>query len=321
MHAIVQNGYGSPDVLGMAELDRPAVAANQVLIEVRAAGVDRGVWHFTVGEPYVARLFLGLRGPTNRIAGMDVAGTVVAVGGAVTRFAVGDEVFGVGKGSFAEYAVAREDQIAHKPAGMSFEQAAVLSVSGVTALQGVRDAGRVQAGQRVLVVGASGGVGTYAVQVAKALGAHVTGVGSTSKLDLVRSIGADSVIDYTRADFADGGRRYDVIVDIGGSSALSRLRRALAPRGTLVVVGGEDAGRWFGLGRQLRMLVLSPFVRQRLTMIIAKQRHADMETLAQLVESGGIRPVVGAVYPLAEAPEAVRQLAAGQARGKIVLTV
>jgi NADPH:quinone reductase-like Zn-dependent oxidoreductase len=319
MRAIVQNGYGTADVLRMAEIDRPTIAADEVFVRVRAAGVDRGVWHFMAGEPYAVRLGLGK--PRNRVAGMDLAGTVVAVGDRVTRFAVGDEVFGVGKGSFAEYAAAREDKLAHKPAGLSFEQAAVIAVSGVTALQGVRDIGRVRAGQQVLVIGASGGVGTYAVQLAKAFGATVTGVCSTAKVDLVRSIGADDVIDYTRTDIADGGRRYDLIMDIGGLHRLSRLRRALTPRGTLVVTGGEGGGKWLGVGRPLRAVMLSVVVRQRLAMFIAKQRYTDMETLRGLIEAGQVTPVVGATYPLAEAPETLRQLAAGQARGKIAITI
>jgi NADPH:quinone reductase-like Zn-dependent oxidoreductase len=319
MHAIVQNGYGSADVLRMTEIDQPTIAADEVLVRVHAAGVDRGVWHFMAGKPYAARLALGM--PRNRVAGMDVAGTVVKVGDHVTRFAVGDEVFGVGKGSFAEYAAAREDKLAKKPAGLSFEQAAVIAVSGVTALQGLRDSGRVKAGQHVLVIGASGGVGTYAVQLAKAFGAQVTGVCGTAKVDLVRSIGADHVIDYTSGDFADGSRQYDLIMDIGGLASLSRLRRALTPRGTLVVTGGEGGGRWLGTGRPFSALMLSVFVHQRLTMFIARQRHTDMETLSGLIESGQLTPVVGATYPLAQAPEAVRQLAAGRARGKIAVTV
>jgi NADPH:quinone reductase-like Zn-dependent oxidoreductase len=252
---------------------------------------------------------------------MDVAGTIVAVGDDVTRFKVGDDVFGVGRGSFAEYTAAHENKLARKPAGLSFEQAAVIAVSGVTALQGIRDAGRVREGQRVLVIGASGGVGTYAVQLAKAFGAKVTGVCSTAKVDLVRSIGADEVIDYTEADFADGGRHYDVIMDIGGLSRFSRLRRALTPRGTLVITGGEGGGEWLGTGRVFHALALSPFVRQRLTAFIAQQRHTDMETLRGLIEAGRVMPVVGATYPLAEAPEALRQLEAGQARGKIAITI
>jgi NADPH:quinone reductase-like Zn-dependent oxidoreductase len=321
MRAIVQNGYGSPDVLQEAEIGRPGIAAGEVLVRVRAAGVDRGVHHFMAGEPYAVRLGLGLRGPRGRVAGMDVAGTVVAVGARVTRFAVGDDVFGVGRGSFAEYTAASEDKLAHKPAGLTFEQAAVIAVSGVTALRGVRDAGRVRAGQHVLVIGASGGVGTYAVQLAKAFGAEVTGVCSTQKTDLVRSIGADHVLDYTRDDFADGARRYDVIIDIAGDSPLSRLRRALAPRGTLVIAGGEVGGKVLGMGRQVRARLVSVFVRQQLTSYIAMPRGTDLEALSELIEAGKVSPVVGAVYPLAQAPDAMRLLESGGARGKIAVTV
>jgi NADPH:quinone reductase-like Zn-dependent oxidoreductase len=321
MLAIVQDGYGSPEVLRAAEIDRPAAAAGEVLVRVRAAGVDRGTWHVMAGRPYAVRLALGLRRPRFPVAGMDGAGTVVAVGDGVTGFSAGDEVFGVLRGSFAEYAAARVRTLAPKPAGLSFEQAAVVAVSGVTALQAVRDAGRVQAGQHVLVVGASGGVGTYAVQLAKAFGAEVTGVCSAAKADLVRSIGADHVIDYTATDFTDGDRRYDVILFINGTAGVARLRRVLAPRGTLVVAGGEDGGGWLGLGRQLRALALSPFVRQRLNTFIAQQRRADLHTLSALIEAGKVTPVVGTSYPLAQVPEAVRQLMAGQARGKIAITV
>lgn len=318
MKAIVQNGYGSADVLRMAEIDRPSIAADEVLVEVRAAGVDRGTWHLMTGEPYAIRLALGPH-PRNLVVGMDMAGVVTAVGADVTRFAVGDEVFGVGRGSFAEYAAAKAGKLAHKPAALSFEPAAVLGVSGTTALQGLRDTGHVRHGQHVLVIGASGGVGTYAVQLAKAFGAQVTGVCSTAKVDLVRSIGADHVIDHTRADFADAGP-FDLIMDIGGNSRLSRLRRALTPRGTLVVTGGVK-GRWLGMRRSLGAVALSPFVRQRLTMFIAKQNHADLETLCQFVESGRVTPVVGAIYSLPEAPDAMRLLAGGRARGKIAITV
>ncbi|MEY9930001.1 NADPH:quinone reductase-like Zn-dependent oxidoreductase [Catenulispora sp. GP43] len=322
MRAIVQNGYGSAlDVLRPAEIDRPPIKPDEVLIRVRAAGLDRGTWLFTAGQPYAVRLGLGLRGPRGRVAGMDVAGTVVAVGAAVTRFAVDDEVFGVGRGSFAEYTAAKQTRLAHKPAGLGFEQAAVIAVSGVTALQSLRDVGRLRAGQHVLVIGASGGVGSYAVQLARAFGAEVTGVCSTEKTDFVRSLGADHVIDYQRTDFVDSGRRYDLIVDIGGDSSLSRLRRALTPRGTLVIVGGAVAGKWLGLGRQTRALTLSPFVRQRLTTFIAKQRHSDMETLAELIEAGRVTPAVEATYALADTPKAVARLAAGEVRGKIAISV
>ena len=317
MQAIVQNGYGATDVLRMAEIDRPAIARDEVLVRVSAAGVDRGVWHLMAGKPYAARLALG--NPKNRVAGMDLAGTVAAAGDQVTGFAVGDEVFGVGRGSFAEYAAAKADKLAPKPAGLSFAAAAVVAVSGVTALRAVRDSGRVQAGQRVLVIGASGGVGSFAVQLAKAFGATVTGVCGPAKLDLVRSIGADEVLDYTTAEFADG--RYDVILDIGGLNRFSRLRRALTPRGTLVIVGGEGGGRFLGMGRTFHAVALSPFVRQRLTALIAVPGHADLETLRGYLETGQVVPAVGATFPLAQVPEAVRQLESGQARGKIAITV
>jgi NADPH:quinone reductase-like Zn-dependent oxidoreductase len=264
----------------------------------------------------------GFRRPKNPVPGLDVAGTVVAVGSAVTRFQAGDEVFGIGRGSFAEYAAAREDKLAHKPAGLTFEQAAVVPISALTAIQGLRDAGRIQAGQQVLIVGASGGVGTYAVQLAKAFGAEVTGVCSTAKVDLVRSIGADHVIDYTREDFAGGDKRYDLILDIGGNSPLSRLRRALRRTGTLVIVGGEGGGRLIGgFDRQLRALALSRFVRQRLTMLASKEHYADLEPLSRLIEAGQVTPVIDKTYPLAEVPDAMRHLEAGHARGKIAITI
>ena len=246
MRAITQSRYGTvpEDVMRLDQIARPGIAGNEVLVQVRAAGLDRGTWHVMAGQPYLMRLLgFGFRGPRNRVPGLDVAGTVAEVGAEVTRFAAGDEVFGIGRGSFAEYAAAREDTLARKPAALSFEQAAAVAVSGLTALQGLRDAGRIRPGQKVLVIGASGGVGSYAVQLAKYFGAEVTGVCGPAKADLVRSIGADHVIDYTRADFADGQRRYDLILDIGGNSPLSRLRRALTRRGTLVIAGGEGA-RW-----------------------------------------------------------------------------
>jgi NADPH:quinone reductase-like Zn-dependent oxidoreductase len=323
MQAIVQSRYGTvpDDVLRLEQITRPRIAANEVLVQVRAAGVDRGTWHVMAGQPYLMRILgFGFRGPKTPVPGLDVAGTVVAVGQEVTRFALGDEVFGIARGSFAQYAAAREDKLVRKPARLSFEQAAVVAVSGLTALQGLRDAGHIQDGQQVLVIGASGGVGTYAVQLAKVFGATVTGVCHAAKAGLVRSIGADHVIDYTREDFADGRRRYDLILDIGGNSRLSRLRRALAPRGTLVIAGGEGA-RWTGVGRQLRASALSPLIRQRLTMYVSRHRQADLETLRQLTESGQVTPVVGGTYPLASAPQAIRDLHAGHARGKLAITI
>ncbi len=321
MRAIVQDTYGSAEVLHVEEIERPDIAANEVLVEVRAAGLDRGTWHLMTGQPYLLRMAgFGLRAPKNRIPGRDVAGTVVAVGSDVTGFQKGDDVFGLSRGSFAEYAAAREDKLDHKPANLTFEQAAVVPVSALTALQGVRDSAHVEAGQKVLVIGASGGVGTYAVQLAKARGAEVTGVCSAAKTDLVRSIGADHVVDYSREDFADGGHRYDVILDIGGNSTLRRLRRALTPRGTLVLIGGEGGGKWTGLGRQFRALVRSPFVRQRLTTYISKERQADLQQLSGFLESGQLAPVVDRTFPLAEVPDAMRRLEAGSARGKIAVT-
>jgi NADPH:quinone reductase-like Zn-dependent oxidoreductase len=273
------------------------------------------------GRPYLVRLAVGLRGPRNPVPGLDVAGTVAAVGPEVTRFSVGDEVFGFSRGSFAEYAAARESKLAAKPANASFEQAAAMPVSGVTALLALTDVGHVTAGQKVLITGASGGVGSYAVQLAKASGAEVTGVCSTSKMDLVRSLGASHVLDYTAGDFADGTRRYDLIVDIAGSPSLSRLRRALTPTGTAVIVGGEDGGNWTGMGRQLRALARSPFLRQRLTVVTPRQRSGDLDRLTTLIEAGTVTPSIGATYPLDQVPQALRYLEAGQARGKVVITI
>jgi NADPH:quinone reductase-like Zn-dependent oxidoreductase len=326
MKAIVQDTYGSPDVLELRDIDKPEIGDDEVLVHVHAAGVGRDVWHIMTGLPYPIRLAgYGLRAPKNPVIGSDVAGVVEAVGKNVTRFQPGDEVFGIGKGSYAEYVRAPEDKLASKPANLPFEQAAVVAISGLTALQGLRDHGRVEPGQKVLIVGASGGVGTFAVQIAKAFGAHVTGVCSTTKVDLVRSIGADHVIDYTRDDFAEGAegeQRYDVILDIGGNSSLSRLRRALNLQGTLVIVGGETGGRWLGgTDRQLRALMLSPFVGQKLRTFISSENHEDLIVLKVSIESGKVTPVIDRTYPLSEVPEAIRYLEEGQAQGKVVIIV
>ena len=323
MKAIVRDTYGSPEVLELRDIDKPEIADDEVLVRVYAAGVDRGVWHIMTGLPYPIRLAgYGLRAPKNPVVGSDMAGVVEAVGKNVTRFQPGDEVFGIGKGSYAEYVCAREDKLAHKPANLTFEQAAVVAISGLPALQGLRDYGRVEPEQKVLVIGASGGVGIFAVQIAKTFGAHVTGVCSTTKVDLVRSIGADHVIDYTREDFAEGEQRYDLILDIGGNSSLARLRRALAPRGTLIIVGGETDGRWLGgTDRQLRALMLSPFVGQKLGTFVASENHEDMNVLKELIEVGKVTPVIDRTYPLSEVPEAIRYLEEGHARGKVVITV
>ena len=323
MKAIVRDTYGSPDVLELRDIDKPEIGDDEVLVHVHAAGVGRDVWHVMTGLPYPIRLAgYGLRAPKNPIIGSDVAGVVEALGKNVSRFQPGDEVFGIGKGSYAEYVCAREDKLAPRPANLTFEQAAVVAISGLTALQGLRDHGKVRPGQEVLVIGASGGVGTFAVQIAKALGAHVSGVCSTKKVDMVRSIGADHVIDYTQEDFAEGGQRYDLILDIGGNSSLSRLRRALVPQGTLVIVGGEGGGRWLGgTDRQLRAMVLSRFVGQKLGTFVSKENHEDMLVLKELIESGKLTPVIDSTYPLAEVPEAIRYLEEGHARGKVVISV
>jgi NADPH:quinone reductase-like Zn-dependent oxidoreductase len=323
MKAIVQDAYGSPDVLQLRDIDTPVVGDDDVLVCVHAAGVDQGVWHMMAGLPYLIRIAgFGLRVPKNPIRGYDVAGHVEAVGENVTRFQPGDEVFGTCRGSFAEYACAQADRLAPKPANLSFEQAAAVPISGYAALQAVRDQGKVRAGQRVLIIGAGGGVGTFAVQLAKALGAEVTGVCSTTKTDLVRSIGADHVVDYTREDFADGRSRYDVILDIAGNRSLSQLRSALAPEGTLVIVGGEGGGKWLGgIDRQLRATALSLFVSQKLGTWISTEREKDLETLHELLEAGTVKPVVDRTFPLSDVPNAIRYLRDGRARGKVVITV
>jgi NADPH:quinone reductase-like Zn-dependent oxidoreductase len=323
MKAIVRDTYGSPDVLELRDIDKPKISDEEVLVHVHAAGVGRDVWHIMTGLPYPIRLAgYGFRAPKNPIIGSDIAGVVETVGKNVSRFQPGDEVFGIGKGSYAEYVCAREDKLAPKPANLTFEQAAVVAIMGSTALQALRDHGKVRPGQEVLIIGASGGVGTYAVQIAKAFGAHVTGVCSTTKVEMVRSIGADHVIDYTREDFAEGDQRYELILDSGGNSTLVRLRRALASRGTLIIVGGEGGGRWLGgTDRQLRAMMLSPFVSQKLGTFVNKENHEDMLVLKELIESGKITPVIDRTYPLSEVPEAIRYLEGGHARGKVVITV
>lgn len=322
MKAIVRDTYGSADVLRLAEVAAPEPGAGEVLLRVRAAGVDRGVWHMMVGRPYVARPMFGVRRPRIRVPGMDVAGVVEAVGTGVDGLVPGDEVFGIGTGTFAELAVAPAAKLVQKPEGTSFEQAAAVAISGLTALQAVRDVGEVQRGQSVLVIGAAGGVGTYAVQVAKDAGAEVTGVCSTAKTDLVRAIGADHVVDYTRDDIIERGERYDVVIDIAGNRTLRALRRVLTPKGTLVIVGGEDGGPWFGgLQRNLWAALWSPFIGQRLRAFVSKELGADIAVLAGMLASGTLTPVVERTYPLAEAADAIRALEDGQVRGKVVVAV
>jgi NADPH:quinone reductase-like Zn-dependent oxidoreductase len=326
MKAIVQDRYGDVDVLDFRDIDQPVPTDRQVLVRVHAAGLHRGDWHVMTGLPYLIRVVvptLGLRGPKTPVLGMDVAGTVEAVGPNVTRFQPGDEVLGWTDGAFAEYAIAPEDQLTPKPANLSFEQAAVVPISGFAALQGLRDEGDIQPGQQVLVIGAAGGVGSFAVQLAKAFGAQVTGVCSTAQAELVRSIGADDVVDYTREDVTDGTRQWDLILDCAGRRSLSQLRRALTSTGTLVIVGGEGGGRWLGgFDRNLRAVVLSRVVGQRLRMLSSKPGHEDLEVLRELLEAGKVTPVIGRSYPLGEVPEAMRSMVEGRGGGgKIVITV
>jgi len=325
MTAIVQDEYGPApeDVLRVEEIVKPAIAQGQVLVRVHASSVDRGTWHVMAGLPYPIRLAgFGLRRPKYRNPGRNLAGTVEAVGSSVTGFKPGDAVFGIGDASFAEYARARPDKLAPKPASLSLDQAAAVPISALAALQAVRDHGQVQAGQKVLIVGASGGVGTFAIQIAKTFGAEVTGVCSTAKVDAVRALGADHVVDYTSDDFADGEHRYDVILDIGGNRRLAHLRRALTPRGRLVIVGGETDGRWLGgIDRQLRALLLSPFVGQKLGTFVASENAEDLMALRGLIDSGQLAPAIDRSYPLSEVAAAIRYMLDGHARGKLVVTV
>jgi NADPH:quinone reductase-like Zn-dependent oxidoreductase len=322
MRAIVQDRYGSSDTWELTDIGHPEIKDHEVLVHVHAAGLDRGTWHEMTGRPYLMRIMgFGLRSPKNRVPGRAVAGTVAAVGADVTRFTVGDEVFGVSRGAFAEYAAAREDKLAHKPSTLTFQQAAAVPISATTALQGLR-LGRIEAGQKVLIIGASGGVGTYAVQLAKTYGTHVTGVCSAAKTDLVRSLGADHTIDYGIQDFTDGSHRYDLILDIAGNTSLRRLRCALNPTGSLVIVGGESKGNVTGgFGRSLRAPLVSIFVRPRLTMLASKEHYADLVPLTDLIDAGRLTPTIHATYMLNQARDAMRQLEAGTVRGKISITV
>jgi NADPH:quinone reductase-like Zn-dependent oxidoreductase len=322
MKAIVQDRYGSADVLRLEDIDTPVVGDGGVLVRVLAASVFIGDWHIMTGLPLVFRMVSGLRAPKVRVRGQDVAGRVEAVGRDVTRLRPGDDVFGTCDGAFAEFATARANKVAPKPANLTFEQAATVPTTGSTALQALRDVGRVRPGESVLIIGAAGGVGSFAVQIANAFGGRVTGVCSTEQVELVRSIGADDVIDYTRDDFAETGRRWDLILDIAGARSVSHLRRALAPLGTLVIVGGEGGGRWFGgIDRQLRALMLSPFVSQKLGTFVSKPNGEDLVVLKELIEAGKVAPVIGQAYPLSEVPEAFRRLEKGHARGKVVITI
>ena len=320
--AAMQDTYGGAEVVRVATREVPAIADDEVLVEVVAAGVDRGVWHLMTGRPYLMRLGFGFSRPRQPVLGLDVAGRVVAVGAAVTRFRPGDEVLGIARGSFAQHAAAKEAKLVLKPESLGFEEAAVSTISGITALQALTDVGRLRPGQDVLVIGASGGVGSFAVQLAVALGANVTGVASAAKAELVRGLGAVDVLDYAEADYLDGSRRYDLVLDIGGLNPLRRLRRGLTPSGTLVIVGGEGGGRWTGgIGRQIRARLLSPFVSQRLTFFLNAERMDVIERLVGHLATGAVRPAVGRRYPLDEVPAALADLEAGRALGKSVILV
>ncbi len=322
MKAIVRDRYGSPDVLELREIEMPMMGDDDVLVRVRAAAVNPADWHLMSGLPYVARAAFGLRTPKNRLLGRDVAGTVEAVGKGVAQLARGDEVYGeVEAGSFAEYVCVPQEFAEPKPASLTFEQAAAVPLAGTTALQGLRDAGALQPGQSVLINGASGGVGTFAVQIARSFGADVTGVCGSGNADLVRSLGADHVIDYAREDFARAGKQYDLIFDLAGNRSLGDLRHALTPEGTLVLSSGSG-GRWFGpVGQIAGALVRSPFLRQKLRTLVARRSKSDLAVLKELVASGKVRPVVDRTYPLSETADAVRYLELGHARGKVVVVV
>jgi NADPH:quinone reductase-like Zn-dependent oxidoreductase len=335
MKAIVQNRYGSPDVLELGEVDRPVAGDDQILVRVHAASVHADVWHVMRGVPYVLRVMgAGLRTPKNLVPGTDLAGVVESVGRNVTRFQPGDEVFGQSLvanlwrhgGAFAEYAAVPEARFELKPAGLTFEQAAAVPTSGSLAVQGVRDEGRIEAGQKVLINGAGGAVGTFAVQLAKAYGAQVTGVDGAAKLEMLRSIGADRVVDYAQEDFTRSGERYDVILDIAGNHPWPDIRRALTPEGTFVLIGHDQYGaaghRWFGsLGRFAKLIVMSPFVRQLHPFRGAKDPGDRLVVMKDLIEAGKITPVIDRTFPLSEVPEAMRYLESGRAAGKVIITV
>jgi NADPH:quinone reductase-like Zn-dependent oxidoreductase len=322
MRAVTQDRYGTAEVLSLGRVPRPEAAEDEVLVRVHAAGLDRGTEHLMTGKPYAMRPFVGMRRPRQPVPGRDVAGTVVEVGAAVTRFVPGDEVYGVAPGAFAEFATTSEDKLAPKPANLSFVQAAVVPISGATALRALTDIGRVRPGQSVLVLGASGGVGSYAVQIARACGAEVTAVCSREKFDVVTALGAEHLVDYRDEDWADGNRRYDLILDIAGNPAISRLRRALTATGTAVFVGGENAGNLTGMGRQLRgALLVSPFVRQRLVLLSPQEKGSDYQRLTELIEAASVVPNLHRSYPLEQVSEALRLLGAGAVRGKVAITL
>jgi NADPH:quinone reductase-like Zn-dependent oxidoreductase len=326
MKAMINTKYGPPDVLKMTDIEKPVPKDDEALVKVHAASVNPADWHLLRGTPHIARLQLGLRKPKETVLGCDVAGQVEAVGKNVTTLQPGDDVFGSpfmhGFGAFAESVSVPEDLLAPKPATLSFEQAAAVPLAASTALQGLRDHGRIESGQQVLIIGASGGVGTFAVQIARYFGAEVTGVCSTRNVQMVRSLGADHVIDYTKEDFTRSGRKYDLIFQLAGTRSPSDCRRALTPEGTLVQISGDSDGRWIGpVDRIIKALVLSPFVSQKMASFTVKPNKEDLRFLRQLIEAGKLTPVIDRTYPLSETPEAIRYLENGHARGKVVITV
>jgi len=321
VRALVQSGYGSTEVFSVGQRARPRPGPREVLVAVKAAGLDRGTWHLMTGRPYLMRVMgFGFSAPKQPVPGLDLSGTVVEVGPDVTRFRVGDEVFGIGQGSFAELAVASEDKLAKKPSVLSFEEAAVLGISGLTAIQALTDAGKLARGERVLVIGASGGVGTYLVQIAKALGAHVTAVCSASKAELVRSLGADVVLDYRAGDFTTSGERYDLVLDVGGGRPVSHLRRVMTETARLVFVGNEHGGDWTaGFGRPLGAMLLAPFVKQRFVMFMSNEHFEGLERLAAMAEAGQLRASIDRTVTLEGVASAMQDLEAGKVRGKVVV--
>ncbi|MGI9610721.1 MAG: NAD(P)-dependent alcohol dehydrogenase [Acidimicrobiia bacterium] len=318
MRAVVQHRYGSPDVLTTTEIERPAIASDQVLLRMQAVSLNPFDWHEMTARPFFMRMMTGLLSPKQPVRGVDIAGRVEEIGSAVTRFQPGDEVFGWCRGALAEFVAAGEAHLVRRPARITPEQAASVPIAGFTALQGLRDLGRLQAGDKVLIIGASGGVGTFAIQIAKALGAEVTGVCSTRNQDLVRSIGADHVIDYNSEDATDGDYEFDVIFQLAGTESPARLRRILAPDGTLVLSSGE--GRFSGIDRIVRAKAAAPFVSQRLVTWVAGNRLEDLETLAEMMESGQVTPVIDRVFPMDQAVEAMRYVEAAHTQGKVVVT-
>jgi NADPH:quinone reductase-like Zn-dependent oxidoreductase len=324
--AIVRDNYGSPDVLELTDIDEPELNDDEVLLGVGATSVNPADWHLLRGEPYIARVQLGLRKPKDRVLGCDVAGRVEAVGKNVTMLERGSEVFGSpfmhGLGAFAEWVCISEDLLAPKPANLSFEQAAAVPLAALTALQGLRDYGRIRSGQKVLIIGASGGVGTFAVQIARSFDAEVSGVCSTRNVEMVRSLGANRVIDYTQEDFARSGHKYDLIFQLAGTRSPSNCRRTLTPRGTLVLSSGESEDRWIGpVDRIVTARILSPFVSQKMASFTVKPNREDLLLLTRLIEAGTLTPVIDRTYPLEEVPDAIRYLEEGHARGKIVISV